>query len=75
MCIAVPMKLIEINGKTGKVLFSGNEVTVNLSLVSPKIGDYLLIHAGCAIEIVEQGSAEEILDIFKSLTEAAYEPE
>jgi hydrogenase expression/formation protein HypC len=65
MCIAVPMKLIEIEGNTGKVLFSGNKMNVNISLVSPKIGDYLLIHAGCAIEIVQQEIADEILDIFE----------
>ena len=73
MCIAVPMKLLSIDteSRSGTVLFSGNEMTVNLSLVSPEVGDYVLIHAGCAIEIVESEPAEELLEIFALLEETA----
>ena len=69
MCIAVPMKLIDIDQQNhiGTVLYSGNTINVNLSLVSPKIGDYLLIHAGCAIEIMELDMAEEMLAILQML--------
>ena len=69
MCIAVPMEIISIDARThsGKVSRAGNEIPVDLTLVSPKVGDYVLVHAGCAIEIVEKESAEEILDIFASL--------
>jgi len=75
MCIAVPAKLISIEpgGHTGKVLYSGNELTVNLSLVTPKVDEYLLIHAGCAIGTVDKQPAEELLDVFKLLEDAAYE--
>ncbi|MCL2461522.1 MAG: HypC/HybG/HupF family hydrogenase formation chaperone [Defluviitaleaceae bacterium] len=75
MCIAVPMKIISIDEQTrmGKVLFSGNELSVNLALISPKIGDYVLIHAGCAIEIVKEDEAEEIIDIFNMLEDGAPE--
>lgn len=71
MCIAVPMKLTEIKkeNKMGKAVFSGNEIDVNISLISPQIGDYVLVHAGCAIEIVEQETADEILAIFNTLEE------
>ena len=74
MCIAAPMKLINIetNGRFGTVLFSGNELRVNLNLISAEIGDYLLVHAGCAVEVVKKESAEELLDIFTELEEAAY---
>lgn len=70
------MKVVTVdeNKRTGKVLYSGNEMEVNTSLVSPKIGDYVLVHAGCAIEILQKESAEEILDIFKSLEDAANGP-
>ena len=76
MCIAVPMKVVSIDEKLrmGKVLYSGNEMNINVSLVSPRVGDYVLVHAGCAIEIVQKESAEEILEIFKSLEDAANEP-
>ena len=69
MCIAVPMEITSIDERnhSGKVSHAGNEISVDLTLVSPKVGDYVLVHAGCAIEIVEKESAEEILDIFASL--------
>jgi len=70
------MQLVSINSEknTGTVVFSGNEMTVSIAPVSPKVGDYLLIHAGCAIEIVTKESAEELLDIYKMLEESAREP-
>ena len=76
MCIAVPMKVVSIDEKnrTGKVLYSGNEMNINVSLVTPHVGDYVLVHAGCAIEIVQKESAEETLDIFKSLEETVHDP-
>ena len=76
MCIAVPMKVVSIDEKlrTGKVLYSGNEMNINISLVSPRVGDYVLVHAGCAIEIVQKESAEEILEIFEEINDAARTP-
>ena len=74
MCIAVPMKVISIDeqNRSGKVLYSGNEMKINLSLVSPRPGDYVLVHAGCAIEIVKKGPAEEILGLLEEIGQAAY---
>ncbi len=73
MCIAVPMKVVKVNPEShsGIVALSGNEMNVDMSLISPKIGDYVLVHAGCAIEVVKQEMADEILDIFQMLEEIA----
>jgi len=70
------MKVVSLEEKTrtGKVLYSGNEMNINVSLVKPHIGDYVLVHAGCAIEIVQKETAEEILDIFKTIEETASDP-
>jgi len=70
------MKVVSIDEKlrTGKVLYSGNEMNINISLVSPRVGDYVLVHAGCAIEIVQKESAEEILEIFEEINDAARTP-
>jgi len=75
MCIAVPMKVFSVDedGRMGKVMYSGNEMKINISLVSPRVGDYVLVHAGCAIEIVKKETAEEILDVFKIIEDAVYE--
>ena len=71
MCIAVPMEVVSIDEENhnGRVLLNGNEIPVDFTLVSPALGDYVLVHAGCAIEIVQKESAEEILEIFATLDE------
>ncbi len=64
MCIAVPGKLIEMDGGRGKVDIRGNVLPVELGIVQAKIGDYLLIHAGCALSVIRQSEAEEIDALF-----------
>jgi len=69
MCVAVPGKIIEINGDMAKVDIMNNICEVNIKLVSAKIGDYVLIHAGCVLEVLKKDMAEEILSIFSELEE------
>jgi hydrogenase expression/formation protein HypC len=69
MCIAIPGKVVDIIDGKGKVEFSGNIIDVNVSLVKAKIGDYVLVHAGCALEIMTQDKAEELIDLFRELEE------
>lgn len=71
MCIALPMKVIRLDQEThtATVSAAGNQVQVNYSLIDPQIGDYVLVHAGCAIEIVAQESADEILELLDTLEE------
>ena len=63
MCIAVPGKLIEMDGSCGKADIKGNVIPVELGIVQAKIGDYVLVHAGCAISVVDQSEAEELQDL------------
>lgn len=63
MCIAVPGKLISRQGDQGKCDVRGNIVPVELGIVDCDIGDYLLIHAGCAIQKVREEEAREILEL------------
>lgn len=69
MCIAIPGKVIEIVDGKGKVDFSGNVVDVNVKLIDAKVGDYVLVHAGCALEVLQKDKAEELIDLFKELEE------
>ena len=71
MCVAIPGRVAEINGSTAKVDFNGNLVNVNIGLVEPKIDQYVLVHAGCAIEVMEKEQAQEIIDLFADLEELA----
>ncbi len=71
MCVAVPGKVIEIDGAFAKVDIMNNITSANIKLVDAKIGDYVLIHAGCVIEVIKKDLAEEMLCIFSELEEAA----
>ena len=47
--------------------FNGNLVNVTIGLVEPAVGQYVLVHAGCAIEVMEKEQAQEIIDLFADL--------
>ena len=62
MCLAVPAKLIEVNDEVGKVHLGGTEREVGLQLLdNPAVGEYVLVHAGFAIEKVDEEEAKETL--------------
>jgi hydrogenase expression/formation protein HypC len=73
MCVAVPGKITEINGDIAKVNIMNNMTQANIKLVSAKVGDYVLIHAGCVLEVLKKDAAEEILWMFSQLEEAVDE--
>jgi hydrogenase assembly chaperone HypC/HupF len=61
MCLAVPMKIVKIEGTSAVVEAMGVERTVDLSLIeNPEINDKVIIHAGFAIEKLDPETAEEI---------------
>ena len=71
MCLAVPAKVLEIKGDRGVVDFGGIRREVNLSLIDDvKVGDYVLIHVGFAIQKLERKEAEEILKLWQEVSEA-----
>lgn len=71
MCIAVPAKIEEINGSEAVVNYGGVKLTTNITFIeNPAVGDYVLIHAGCAVEKLDKDEAEETLEIFRELAEA-----
>ena len=72
MCLAVPMKLVELTGDgVGRVDAGGVKDDISLAMApEAKIGDYLIIHAGFAIEILDHEEAMIRLDLFRELAEA-----
>lgn len=71
MCLAVPMKIKEINGMEAIAERDGVERNVRLDFIrDPKIGDNIMIHAGFAIEKVSEKEAAEDMDAFRELQEA-----
>ncbi len=69
MCVAVPGKIIEINGDIAKVDVLNNICEANVKLVEASVGDYILIHAGFALEVMKKDMAEELIGIFEELEE------
>ena len=67
MCIAVPGRVVEITDNIAKVDFNGTTVKVNTGIVDPKVGQYVLVHAGCAIEVMEKDKAQELIDLFDEI--------
>ncbi len=68
MCLAVPMKLIKINGVTGIAELGNLQREIGLLLLeNAKIGDYVIVHAGYAIQILDEKEALETLRILNNL--------
>ncbi|MHA1721644.1 MAG: HypC/HybG/HupF family hydrogenase formation chaperone [Candidatus Baldrarchaeia archaeon] len=71
MCLAVPARILEVKGDKGIVDFGGIRREINLSLVdNVKVGDYVLVHVGFAIQKLERKEAEEILKLWREVSEA-----
>ncbi|HNP96243.1 MAG TPA: HypC/HybG/HupF family hydrogenase formation chaperone [Cyclobacteriaceae bacterium] len=76
MCLAIPGKIISISGqldetfRVGKVSFGGITKEVNLSMVpEAKIEDYVLVHVGVAISIVDEEEAKKTFDYIQKIGE------
>jgi len=70
MCLAIVGHIQSIQGSKAKVNYNGNILQAELGIVEAKEGDYILIHAGCAIEVLTKAKALELEDLFKELQEA-----
>lgn len=72
MCLAIPGKILEINydEKTALVDFDGIKQKVIIALIqNPQIGKYVIIHAGYAIEQMNEGEALEAINQWKDISE------
>jgi hydrogenase expression/formation protein HypC len=73
MCLAIPMRLVEINGASGVAEVDGVTRQVRLDLLPEVVlGDYVLIHAGLAIARVDPEHAQETLSLLRSLADEVY---
>ena len=71
MCLAVPLKQISIDGQTGVGEFDGVRRKVQLTFVpKAKVGDYVIVHAGFAMEIMDEEQAELDREAFREVTRA-----
>lgn len=74
MCLAIPAKVIGIREDRAKVDFGEGVLReVNITLVNAKIGDYVLVHAGYAIQVLDENEAQETLRLWNEILEAEAE--
>lgn len=73
MCLAVPARITRLEASgLGTVDYLGTEVKANFSLVpKAKIGDWVIIHAGFAISVMDDKEARETLLLFRELAESS----
>lgn len=68
MCLGVPMKVVKIDGEEGFVESGGLRKRANFSLMrNVKPGDYILLHAGFAIEKLKEAEARKTLKALKNI--------
>lgn len=68
MCLAIPGKVIGLEGNEAKVDFGeGTMRSVNVSLVDAEIGQYVIVHAGFAIQVLDEEEAKESLAIWQEI--------
>jgi len=75
MCWAVPLKITEIEGDVGKVDVGGAVREVGLQFIDdPQVGQYVLVHAGFAIQKLDEEDALETLKLWQQIAEAERGP-
>ena len=67
MCLAVPGRIVAINGDTADVDFGGVIRQANVSMVEASVGEWAVVHAGFAIEIMDEEEAEETLKLWNEV--------
>jgi hydrogenase expression/formation protein HypC len=71
MCLAIPAKVISIKQDKAEVDFGEGVLReANITLVKVKVGDYVLVHAGYAIQVLDEEEAEETLELWNQILQA-----
>ncbi len=66
MCLAIPMKIISLEGESAIVEYKGVKKKINISLVSPiQVGDYVLVHTGFAIQKIDEEEFYKTMEILE----------
>ncbi|MEM3696675.1 MAG: HypC/HybG/HupF family hydrogenase formation chaperone [Candidatus Bathyarchaeia archaeon] len=74
MCLAIPAKVINIQGDKAQVDFGEGVLReVNVTLVDAKVGDYVLVHAGYAIQVLSEEEALETISLWNEILQAEAE--
>ena len=68
MCLAIPARVMSVKGEKAQVDFGEGVLReVNVTLVNAKVGDYVLVHAGYAIQLMDEKDALETLSLWNEI--------
>lgn len=71
MCLAIPAKVLSVKKNIASVDFGEGVLReVNVTLVDVKVGDYVLVHAGYAIQVLDEREAQETLQLWSQIIQA-----
>jgi hydrogenase expression/formation protein HypC len=75
LCLTIPGRVVRINGELASVDYGPDGVrnNINISLVNPSLGDYVLVQSGFAVKLLSESEALESLEMWKMIREL--EPE
>ncbi|MHB8065140.1 MAG: HypC/HybG/HupF family hydrogenase formation chaperone [Ruminiclostridium sp.] len=70
MCLGLPAKVLSIDGNNSTVEMMGVSSIISIELIeNVKVGDFVLVHAGCAIQILDEEDALQTIEIFNEIKE------
>ena len=73
MCLAVPLKVVEINGREAVAESMGMKRKIRVDFIdNPRVGEYVIVHAGFAIERLPEEQALADLETWEELDGAVY---
>jgi hydrogenase expression/formation protein HypC len=71
MCLGIPVKVVEVDGQSAVVDVGGTRREISLLLLDDvKAGDWVILHAGFAIQILDEEEAEKTLALLRELSGA-----
>ncbi len=76
MCLAIPSKIVEINNNMGTIDVAGVQREASLLLLEdPQVGDWVIVHAGFAIQKIDEAVAQESLRYLREAAQLLVEDE
>jgi hydrogenase expression/formation protein HypC len=74
MCLAIPARVISVKEDRAQVDFGEGVLReVNVTLVNAKVDDYVLVHAGYAIQVLSEKEAQETIQLWNEILQAEAE--
>jgi hydrogenase expression/formation protein HypC len=75
MCLAIPSKIVRIDGRTATIDVAGVQRQASIMLLEDvQVGDYVIVHAGFAITRLDAEAAQETLQLLRQAADGSQDP-